>query len=106
MNNDFCQPGKGSLIGEILHIAELREFGDSFFLSWSCCEKGVTLSTSKSPKWLGTVDEMKAKADSEWIERKVDCDLMEVKGAIFGDTNCTENCQFTDCPLSFEWEDV
>lgn len=31
MNNDFCQPGKGSLIGEILHIAELREFGDSFF---------------------------------------------------------------------------
>lgn len=50
MNNDFCQPGKGSLIGEILHIAELREFGDSFFFSWSCCEKGVTLSTSKSPK--------------------------------------------------------
>lgn len=49
---------------------------------------------------------MKAKANSEWIERKVDCDLMEVKGAIFGDTNCTENCQFTDCPLSFEWEDV
>lgn len=102
----FVSLAKGSLIGEILHIAELREFGDSFFLSWSCCEKGVTLSTSKSPKWLGTVDEMKAKANSEWIERKVDCDLMEVKGAIFGDTNCTENCQFTDCPLSFEWEDV
>lgn len=41
MNNDFCQPGKGSLIGEILHIAELREFGDSFFLFGLAVKRGL-----------------------------------------------------------------
>lgn len=80
------------MIGEIFYIVELREFGDFFFLFWFCCEKGVILLILKSLKWLGIVDEMKVKVNFEWIERKVDCDLMEVKGVIFGDINCIENC--------------